>query len=165
MSKQNKRPGPRDDARPDAKSNSFEDVAALIKERRKYVDWISALEAKKSQTPAHVYERVHADYEMRLDAVVARLATHRDELTKQQTDLKDKLADIEEEIQLHEESRSETELRAHVGELTAAALTEALRIVNTELDRLAAQRKRLETELGRIEDFFTAAEGSGSATS
>ena len=71
-----KRPSPRDTGRHDTKANA-EDVASLINERRKYEDWIAALEAKRDVTPAHVFTRVHADYETRLRAIVDKLQDNR----------------------------------------------------------------------------------------
>lgn len=161
MSK-HKRPGQREDARADTKGISFDDVLALIKEQRKYLDWIRALEAKREQTSPQAYERVHADYQARLGAVAEKLASHRDTVAAEQTNLQQKLDEIDEEIQQHQDDRAETELRAHVGELTAAALTEALRVADTEIERLTAKRSAVMKDLTRIADFFSAAEGTTS---
>ncbi|HET9426303.1 MAG TPA: hypothetical protein VFO55_13120, partial [Gemmatimonadaceae bacterium] len=109
------------------------------------------------------YARVHADYEARLDAVADKLSSHRDLLSAERAKLQEKLDDLDEEIQQHQDDRSEIELRAHVGELTAAALTEALRVADTEIDRLTARRGAIQKDLTRIVDFFAAADGGGSA--
>lgn len=159
MSKPPKKPAPRDDARSESSPPATEDVASLIKERRKYVDWIAALDARKSQTPAHVFARVHADYEDRLRAVSDRLAEHRGSLAEEQETLRARMDEVETEIRQHEDRRAEIELRAHVGELGAAALTEALRSVDTELERLGARRGSIEVDLKRVTDFFAATEG------
>ena len=161
MSKQNRRPMPRMDARPESKASSFEDVVSLIKERRKYVDWIAALEAKRDQTSPQVFTKVHADYEERLRAVVDKLASHRGTLGEEQAGLRKQLEAIEHELGQHQDQRAETELRAHVGELSAAALTEALRVADTEIERLAGTRTSVETDLARVTEFFAAADGTG----
>ena len=160
MSKNKKHQAGRDDAVQKNASSSHEEVLALIKERRKYVDWIRALEAKKEQTSPQAYERVHADYEARLDAVADKLAAHRDTLSAEQANLERKLSQLNEELQQQQDDRAETELRAHVGELTAAALTEALRVADTEIDRLTAKRNAVEKDLSRIAEFFAAADGT-----
>jgi hypothetical protein len=160
MSKQHKRPGQRDDARPDRNGGSFDDVLALVKEQRKYADWIRALEAKKEQTSPQAYARVRADYEARLDAVGEKLASHRDTLSNELAKLREKLAGLDAELQQHHDDRAEIELRAHVGELTAAALTDALRVADTEIDRLTIKRNAVEKDLWRVEDFFAAADGT-----
>src|SRR5689334_12384796 len=151
MSKPKK--GQREAARPENKV-SLDDVVALIKERKKYADWISALEAKRDQTPENVYAKVHLDYETRLQAVVDKLAVHRGALTQERESLKKKLDDVRGEIEERQEERSETEIRAQVGELTAAALTEALMDADTEIERLEAKQSSIEGELARIEEFF-----------
>ena len=155
------RKGQREAARPENRV-SLDDVVALIKERKKYADWISALEAKRDQTPANVYAKVHLDYETRLQAVVEKLSAHRGSLSQDQESLKKKLEEVQQEIEERQEERSETELRAQIGELTAAALTEALMEADTELERLEARQSSLETELGRIDEFFAAVDGTGS---
>jgi hypothetical protein len=160
MSKPKK--GPRDAVRPESKVNAFDELGSLVKERRKYVDWIAALEAKKDQTPAAVYAKVHLDYETRLQAVVEKLSAHRGMLSEQQDTLRKSLAELEGQIEERTEERSEIELRAHVGELSAAALTEALRVADTEIEQLEAKRVSIETDLSRVEEFFAAAEGTGS---
>jgi hypothetical protein len=165
MSKQHKRPVAREEPAPALGASSFDDVVSLIRERRKYVDWIAALEAKKDSTPAQVYRRVHADYEKRLAEVGEKLASHRGTLASEQEDLRKKLEELDAQIQHHEEARAETELRAHVGELTAVALTEALRVSESQLDKLGSQRKSIETNLARLAEFFAAADGKGNLPS
>jgi hypothetical protein len=51
MSKPRK-PSPRDAARPESKSSALEDAVSLLRERKKYVDWIAALEAKRNRLPS-----------------------------------------------------------------------------------------------------------------
>jgi hypothetical protein len=159
MSKPKKNQGSRDAARQEQKV-AFDEVVALIKERRKYADWIAALEAKRAQTPEAVYAKVHLDYETRLKSVVDKLSEHRGELTAEQAVLKKKLDEIEEELAEAQEERSETEIRAQVGELSAAALTEALRVADTEIERLEDKRSALEADLAKIAEFFSAADGT-----
>lgn len=162
MTKQ-KRPTPRDDARREPKVNT-DDVASLINERRKFEDWIAALEATKAQTPAQVYTRVHADYEARLQAVVEKLASHTSSLGNELAGLKKKLDKIDDELGHGQDERAEIELRSRVGELDSAAVTEALRVADDGLAHLAASRKAVEADLVRVTEFFAAA-GGGPAPS
>ena len=52
-------------------NTALNEVPALLEERRKYEGWLSALEARRDSTPAHVFERVHNDYRTRLQQVKA----------------------------------------------------------------------------------------------
>jgi len=162
MTKQ-KRPTPRDDARREPKANT-DDVASLINERRKFEDWIAALEAKRAETPGHVYTRVHADYEARLQSVVEKLASHTSSLGNEVAGLKRKLDKIDDEIGHGQDERAEIELRSDVGELDSAEVTEALRAADDGLAHLAASRKAVEADLVRVTEFFAAA-GGGPAPS
>jgi hypothetical protein len=159
MSKHKKNQGSRDAARPDNKV-AFDEVVSLIKERRKYADWIAALEAKRAQTPEAVYAKVHLDYETRLKSVVDKLSTHRDGLTAEQDVLRKRLEEVEEDLGEAQEERAETEIRAQVGELSAAALTDALREADTEIERLEDKRSVIEADLAKIAEFFAAADGT-----
>jgi hypothetical protein len=154
-----KRHTPRDDARSSEPKANSDDVASLINERHKFEDWIAALEAKEAQTPAHVFTRVHADYEARLHAVADKLAAHTSSLGDELAGLKKRLAKIDDEIRQHQDERAETELRSQVGELDSAALTEALDAADEGLAQLAASRKAIETDLVRVTEFFAATRG------
>jgi hypothetical protein len=154
-----KRPTPREDARSEPKTNT-DDVASLINERRKFEDWIAALEAKEAETPAHVFTRVHADYEKRLQAVVEKLAAHTSSLGNEVARLKKKLEKIDDEIANHQDERSEIELRSHAGELDTAELDDALREADEGLAQLTASRNAIEADLVRVTEFFAAATGA-----
>src|SRR6266550_1603230 len=156
-----KRPSPRDTGRHDTKANA-EDVASLINERRKYEDWIAAVEAKRDVTPAHVFTRVHADYETRLRAIVDKLASHTNSLNDELATLKKRLAQIDAEIRKHEDERAEIEIRGQVGELDEEDLSEALSEADEGLAKLATSRKAVETDVERVTEFFAAASGGPS---
>ena len=44
-------------------NRSLSELPALIAERRRYESWLVALDARRETTPAHVFERVQADYQ------------------------------------------------------------------------------------------------------
>jgi len=154
-----KRQTPRDVAPAGAPQSAIADVALLINERRQFEEWIAALEAKRAQTPAQVFTRVHADYESRLRAVVEKLASHGSSLGEELDALKKRLRQIDVEINDHQEERVEIELRAQVGELSTAAVTEALRAADAELAQLVTARKAVDEDIVRVGEFFTAAAG------
>jgi hypothetical protein len=149
---------PRDVARP-APRATFEDVTSLIAEQQKYVDWIAALDAKRAQTPEHVFTRVHADYEERLRAVVEKLAAHRGTIEEERSALGRKLSNVDEEARRLRDERAEIELRGHVGELSESAAAESLRATDTKLDQLDKQRRGIEEDLFRVTAFFAATAG------
>ena len=76
--------------------NSLTLVESLMAERRKFEQWLSALEARRATTPERVFTRVHADYHDRLDAVVEQLKEHTEGLRAELASLTLRLTAIEE---------------------------------------------------------------------
>ena len=50
---------------------NLDELNALLEERARYEKWIAQLNAKREQTPPHVFDRVRGDYASRLEAVHA----------------------------------------------------------------------------------------------
>src|ERR687895_197371 len=74
-----------------------EAVAALIAERRKYEGWLAALEAKRAETPDHVFFRVRSDYERRLSEILERLRSQASALNERADALNARLAALVEQ--------------------------------------------------------------------
>ena len=55
---------------------SIDEVRALVTERQRYDDWLTALDAKRDETPSRVFERVYGDYVARRRDVLVRLRAH-----------------------------------------------------------------------------------------
>jgi len=131
-------------------NRSLNEVPALIQERRRYEQWLAALDARRDTTPQHVLERVKADYQGRLQRVQEQLALHRQSILEERASVESRRSLIEAEEQLRRDERSELELRSHVGELAGAEADGAFRAVDDALEQLAHERKQLE---GRIEEL------------
>lgn len=133
-------------------------VSGLMEERRRYDSWLAALEARRDATPPKVFARVHADYTTRLEAVVAELVTHVEELRAELGRISSQLASIHDEQQHARDERAEAELRAHVGELTPAEWEATARAADQRIEALVARHAELETELQRTRELLTDAE-------
>src|SRR5215207_3872014 len=118
-------------------------VESLMAERRKYENWIAALESRRATTPERVFTRVHADYSDRLDAVIEQLKEHTEGLRAELGSLTSKLASIEEEQQQRRDERAEAELRAHVGELSGEAWTQIAAEADQSLEGLTSKHTEL----------------------
>src|SRR6202023_1797788 len=113
---------PRDDAGAmDAGESALTSVGSLMEERVRYEAWIEALNARRAETPKHVYTRVHADYTARLEAVLSRLNGQVEALRGELTTLATRIATLEEQQHRARDERAEAELRSHVGELSPEA--------------------------------------------
>lgn len=154
---------PRDDARdgdaPSAASASpVSAVGALMEERRRFESWLAALEARRSETPKHVFTRVHADYSARLESVIQKLVAHTDGLRAELTVLTTRIASLDEQQHRARDERSEAELRAHVGELTGNAWKELAAASDALIASLTAQHAAAEEDLRRTRELLADAE-------
>src|SRR5690348_15970499 len=135
-------------------NRSLNEVPALIKERRRYEQWLAALDARRDTTPQHVLERVKADYQGRLQRVQEQLSLHRQSILEERASVESRRSLIEAEEQLRRDERSELELRSHVGELAGAEADGAFRAVDDALEQLAHERKQLETRIEELEELL-----------
>lgn len=129
-------------------------VSALMAERRRYEGWITALDARRAMTAAHVFERVHLDYTTRLEAVIVQLTSHADDLRREMNSLESRLGALTAEQQRAEDERAEAELRAHVGELSAEDWERTAAASDATLAALAARRGEVEQELARTRELL-----------
>jgi hypothetical protein len=133
-------------------------VGALMEERRRYESWLAALDARRAETPKHVFTRVHADYTARLESVIQRLVAHTDGLRAELTTLTTRIASLEEQQHRARDERAEAELRAHVGELTENAWKEVAAASDASIASLAAQHAAAVEDLKRTRELLADAE-------
>ncbi|MEO6527468.1 MAG: hypothetical protein ABIP93_12635 [Gemmatimonadaceae bacterium] len=133
-------------------------VGTLMEERRKYENWLGALEARRGSTPERVFTRVHADYSARLDVVLGQLSTHSGGLRAELGSLTSQLSTLEERQQSQRDERAEAELRAHVGELTPDAWQAIAASADTSIEELTGKHSELERELLRTRELLHEAE-------
>lgn len=149
----------------DQTHQTLDGVAGLMAERRRYEDWLAALEARRAATPQHVYERVRHDYETRLQAVLTRLSSHRDVLEQSVKDLSNRLASLKVEERQRLDERAELELRASVGEVPETEFQQSMRSLDESIHRIAGEQSAVDTELTRTHEFLRAATPPGAQTS
>lgn len=153
---------PRDDAGsggPSPRADSaVATVGSLMEERRRYELWLSALNARRAETPKHVFARVHADYTARLEAVEKRLTGQVGGLRGELTTLATRIASLQEQQHRARDARSESELRAHVGEMTVAEWERAAAQADEAIAGLVCQQSDAEDALARTREFLANAE-------
>lgn len=154
---------PRDDAADDNDS-ALTSVGSLMEERARYEAWLQALNARRAETPKHVYTRVHADYTARLEAVLSRLTGQVEALRGELTVLATRIATLDEQAHRARDERAEAELRSHVGELTPEAWAEFVAQSDATIARLAKQHASATEALRRTREFLTDAEKPATPT-
>jgi hypothetical protein len=140
-----------------------EAVAALIAERRKYEGWLAALEAKRAETPDHVFFRVRSDYERRLSEILERLRSQASALNERADFLNGRLAALVEQERASHDRRHEAELRVSVGEFSQKAWDTLLKETADTAARIAAERITIQAELAEIRELLGDGKGTAAA--
>jgi hypothetical protein len=126
----------------------------LLKERQRYEQWLAALEEKRANTSASVYQRVQADYKTRLREVSSKLAERAGELRENIDALTLRLEDVSRQESQQRDARQEAELRAAVGEYTDKQWKEIGGAWDKELARLVKEKVALDSQLNELNRIF-----------
>lgn len=118
-------------------------VRGLVDERGRYEGWLAALEARRAVTPAHVLDRVRADYDGRLRGVLDALAAHADALRADESALAMRHDEQMRQLGERRDLLAEVELRTLVGEFAP--------------DEGERQRREVEGAIGELEGGVSAA--------
>jgi hypothetical protein len=133
---------------------SLDALNGLLKERQRYEEWLAALDDKRANTSASVYQRVQADYQSRLREVSAKLAERAGELRENIDALTLRLEDVSRQELQQREARQEAELRAAVGEYTDKQWKEIGGAWDKELARLVKEKAALDAQLTELNRIF-----------
>ena len=132
------------------KTNALEALRALIAERQQYEQWISVLESKRDGTPAHVFEKVHGDYNTRLQRVVTEIKGHAEDLQLSISALSSRLVEVARDEDTRRDALQEAELRAAVGEYETQQWDQLRSEAERGLEKVAADRAGLDSQLGEL---------------
>lgn len=137
-----------------------EKVTALFEERQRFESWLAMLESKRATTPAHIFERVHADYAARLARVVEELGSHRAALQDLERNFMERLASLDVDDAKNRDEALEAELRSTVGELSAEHHEEVRSRTQTALAAVADERSYVAAELAKLRTMLEASGGT-----
>lgn len=133
------------------------EIRALVSERQRFDDWLTALEARRDETPIRVFERVHADYLARRDAVIENLHTHVGSLESMERDLNERLQSLETKLAEREDERAEAMLRTAVGEFDSERWETTRHEVEASLAQLGQDREALIAETEDVRGLLASA--------
>ncbi len=135
-------------------------IERLLQDRAQFVSWLTRLNATGEASPAvpeAVRSRVRADYERRLDAVLAELRGHTSQLEEQVGDLSTRAGLLTTRENEHKEQLAEAEVRHLVGEYDEgkwdgirAELLKVVAQIRSELDHTTSEIARLNEVLATI---------------
>lgn len=115
----------------------LDEVRGLVEERGRYEGWLSALDARRAVTPAHVLDRVRQDYDGRLRRVLDALDAHSGALRADEAGLASRHDEQLRTLGERRDQLAEVELRTLVGEYAP--------------DEGERQRREVEGAIGELE--------------
>ncbi len=124
----------------------------LIAERDRYQQWLESLESEQSEIPAHIYERISADYRSRLEAAIEALREHLDSLEDRLQDRKAALDEIEEQLAAKQDELVESQIRHRVGEFDASRWKSLEKELKSAIGKAEARRDELRAEVEQLEE-------------
>ncbi len=136
---------------------SIDEVRALVAERQRYDDWLSALGAKRLETPVRVFERVHSDYVARRSDVLTRLSAYVDGLSQMAAQLDERLGGLESQLGTLEDERAEAMLRTAVGEYDGERWEQVRQHVEEQIAHMGEQRSSLLVESDEVRTLLSSA--------
>lgn len=143
---------------------SIDEVRALVAERQRYDDWLTALDAKRDETPSRVFERVYGDYVARRRDVLVRLRAHVGGLSSVKEELESRLTALESRLGSLEDERAEAMLRTAVGEYDADRWEQVRQDVESQIAELSEQRVTLTGEVDEVRGLLTNAQSEPDET-
>jgi hypothetical protein len=141
-------------------TKALEAVGALIGERSKYEGWIAAL-ATKSDVPAHVLEKVRADYSGRLSGVLSGFSAHMPALQTALADFQSRDSSLSAQEKACRDEHAEGELRHMVGEYDNEQWDQVRVGHEALLSRLASERQSVAAELAEVQRSLAATSDAG----
>lgn len=133
------------------------DIRALVAERQRFDDWLAALEARRAETPVRVFDRVHADYVARRDAVSSGLHAHVGSLESLEQDLNNRLHHVESQLAEREDAHAEGLLRTAVGEFDNERWEVTRQEVEASIAQLEQERQALIAEGDDVRSLLASA--------
>jgi hypothetical protein len=133
---------------------SIDDVRALVAERRRFDDWLSALEGRRAETPDHVYARVHGDYRTRRERVLSQLHAQAPALSELLASLDTRSEALAARMGAQEDERTEAMLRHAVGEFDDAAWQAVRDRVEASLQTMREEHHELDAQRADVRQLL-----------
>jgi hypothetical protein len=135
-------------------------ITTLMLERERFAGWLRALDDIGDRTPERVRDRVRADYDERLRAVMEKLSARAEDVESTMASLATRTESLRAEERRHADARDEAELRAAVGEYASERWNDIRSQADAAIAGLRSEQQSLQTELSRLEQVLRVARPS-----
>lgn len=137
-------------------------VTELVDQRTRIQAWLEKLDAESGGASPRVVERLRADYQARLEAVLEQLGAHVETIRSDQTRLREELETAERTLDASREELEEARLRHRIGEWDDDLWAERKPGLEDALSAAEQRRDEALHELSRLEELIAQIEGSSS---
>jgi hypothetical protein len=125
---------------PHPDTSRAEALDALLADKRKHEGYLARLEERRATTPAHLFDRLYAEYHGRLAALRERAQAEAAALADGLAEDEAAVVEVEARLQGITEERSEGELRAAVGEYDPRSWAKKLAALNATISAIESER-------------------------
>ena len=137
-------------------TDTSQEIKELLDQRNQLEAWLEKLD-NANDKPAQVKEKVRADYQARLDKVLAELGSHTSALEASLTDSRSRLAEYQAAEQAIQEELAEAELRHSVGEYDESSWAAMKSEIESRLQEKTTAVAGVSEEIGALEQTLAAA--------
>ena len=141
----------------------LDEIRGLVAERSRFESWLSTLEARRSATPAHVFDRVWQDYDGRRQRVADTLTGHLGSLQAAESGLAGRHDELSRALAERRDALAEVELRALVGEFDEQEGAGRREEVLTAIAELERESDVVGGELAEVRDLTAQVRGPEAA--
>lgn len=131
------------------------ELTELLEKRRMIQGWLDRLEEQRSTTSEAVLERVRGDYQGRLQETLDALSTHREAISAQLDEARDRLNKVARERSEAGDALEEGHLRHRIGELDDESWDRERVELEGTIERTHDEETRTEGEIERLQDLLT----------
>ena len=132
-----------------AKKNA-KSIEDLLSEREQFATWLSRLDENADLASDKVRDKIRADYQGRLEAIIEELGSHSDSIAEQLADHRGTQEDLTARETSAREERAEAEVRHTVGEYDDDEWGKLKDMADEQLEKISSDLKDVTNEIERL---------------
>ena len=139
---------------PDNSREKLKDIIPLLKEREKYIQWLTKLEDKKDGYSEKIYSKLKEEYSSKLAPLDSKLVRYQPSAESRIKELKKKHDKATDLVSSLEEDIQEEQLRFAVEEISKDKLSQIEQEKSDQIQNCKNQLEVIFKEIGHLEDII-----------